>query len=227
MNRALVIAALLILLGGVYIAVTKWQKISNSPATPPASFSTTTLSAATTTQKEETKTYVIEANYPQFGISSVDATIKNAVDSAIADFKSIPANPANSSLPKNEFNSSFDAVYAGAEIVSVKLTLSEYTGGAHPNTALVAVNVDRATGRELSLDDALAMIGTTLQQVAEKVTVELRAKLDGSFFPEGAQAKAENYSTFLVNADTVTFIFGEYQVAPYAAGPQEVSFPRK
>ena len=44
--------------------------------------------------------------------------------------------------------------------------------------------------------------------------------------PEGADPKPENYNVFLVGKDKVTFIFNNYQVAPYAAGHQEVWFSR-
>ena len=46
-------------------------------------------------------------------------------------------------------------------------------------------------------------------------------------FEEGADTNPENFSSFVISADKVTFIFQQYQVAAYAAGPQEVSFERK
>src|SRR3989344_8523392 len=168
----------------------------------------------------------IEAHYPQVGISSVDAKIKAAVDKAIEVFKEYPANP-DSSVPQNEFTSSFSSVYKGQDVVSVKLSVTEYTGGAHPNTALIAVNVDPRSGRELTLDDALAMIGKSLHEVAEQSLKELKATLgEDIIFSEGAAAKPENYGTFTVGSDRITFIFQNYQVAPYSSGQQEVRFKR-
>ncbi|MDO8575767.1 MAG: DUF3298 domain-containing protein [bacterium] len=175
----------------------------------------------------DTPAYHIEVRYPQFGITSADEKIKEVVDKAVAAFKDYPANPAGSSVRQNELTGSFDSVYVGTDIVSVALSLSEDTGGAHPNTVIVGVNVDRATGKEISLDDALTMIGKTLPQVAGESLKELKATLgDDIIAPEGASATAENYSTFLVSYDRVTFIFNNYQVAPYAAGQQQVWFKR-
>ena len=176
----------------------------------------------------DTDTYHIEMHYPQFGIPSVDAKIKSVVDTAVDTFKEYPANPPDSSLPQNELTGSFASTYVGPDVVSVKLSLSEYTGGAHPNTVLIGINVDPRSGRELTLDDALSMIGKDLQQVADESLKELRSKLGDNVLDsaKGAEAKSENYSTFVVSKDKVTFIFNVYQVAPYAAGPQEVSFAR-
>ena len=182
---------------------------------------------------DDTATYHIEVRYPQFGIPSVDEKIKAAVDTALTEFRAYPANPLagqalESATPKNEFTGSFDAVYVGPEVVSVELLLSEYTGGAHPNTAVVSVNIDLKTGSEITLDDALARIGRTLPQVATQSLAQLKAAVgEDIIFPEGAGANPDNYGTFLIGTSTVTFVFQNYQVAPYAAGIQKVSFPLK
>lgn len=174
----------------------------------------------------ETDTYKYEVQYPVFGIAAVDTKIQSIVDSAVNAFKEYPANPPDSAVPQNEMTGSYDSIYVGPEIVSVQLSISEYTGGAHGNTVKIGVNVNTKTGREITLDDALVLIGMSLQEVAAASSLELKTKLSDAFFAEGAQAKAENYGTFLIDDDSVTFVFNAYQVGPYAAGPQKVSFKR-
>ena len=176
----------------------------------------------------DTDSYSVEARYPQFGIPLVDAKIKAVVDNAVAAFKSYPANPPESAVPKNEFTGSFNSTYVGADVVSVALSFSEYTGGAHGNTVIIGVNVDRKTGEDITLDEALLLIGKTLPEVSSESLVQLKAVLgEDMTFPEGAEPKADNYSVFLVSKDKVTFIFNNYQVAPYSAGPQSAEFARK
>ncbi len=176
---------------------------------------------------DETDTYSVRATYPQFGIPAIDATIKKSVDDAIAQFKQDAAGPLMTSA-KNEFISIFDSAYIGSDIVSAKLIYSEYTGGAHPNSIIVGLNFDRTTGKALSLEDALTLIDQSLEDVAAKSKEVLKTELhDGFQFPEGTDPKPENYSAFTVSAEKVTFAFQAYQVAAYAAGPQEVSFERK
>ncbi len=176
---------------------------------------------------ETSDSYAINITYPQFGVAAIDSQIKAAVDAAVDEIKSIPANPAGSATPQNSLDGSFNSVYIGPDAISVTLVLSQYTGGAHPMTILSGLNFDRTTGKRLGLEDALALTGLTVGEVSAQATAELQTKLGESFFPEGTTTNPENFSSFKISADKVTFIFQQYQAGPYAAGPQEVSFERK
>lgn len=197
-----------------------------APRVPVVSPSGDTFQMEVAEINDSSAAYAVNARYPQFGISSIDAQIQAAVDGAIAELKSLPPNPSDSATPQNSFDGTFGSIYAGPDVVSLELILSQYTGGAHPMTLVSGVNYDRTSGRQLMLEDALAMIGLTVEEVSAKATAELQAKLGESFFREGATTNPENFSSFLISKDTLTFIFQQYQVAPYAAGTQEVSFER-
>ncbi|MCR4325979.1 MAG: DUF3298 and DUF4163 domain-containing protein [Patescibacteria group bacterium] len=175
---------------------------------------------------EQTPAYDIDAQYPQFGLPAIDSQIKYAVEGAVAEFKTLPPNPPDSATTQNQFTGTFDKVYAGSDTVSLELILSQYTGGAHPMTLFAGLNFDRATGRLLLLDDALNLIGKTVQEVSDAASAQFREEFGDAFFSEGATDNPENFSSFIISADEVTFIFQQYQVAAYAAGAQEVSFPR-
>lgn len=222
------ILALLVLSGiayAVYSFAPRIPTLATGPAATTETSTEVTLEEKTVT--ESTNAYRIDAHYPQFGIPAFDTKVQAAIDSALTEFRSYPPNPSDSSTPQNELVSSYNSVYIGVDIASVALSISEYTGGAHGNTTIVGVNVDRATGKELTLEDALALIGKTLPEVADASLTQLKTTLgEDLIFPEGASAKAENYGTFLVSKDKVTFIFNNYQVAPYAAGQQQVWFKR-
>lgn len=223
MNRIFWYFLALVLLSAVaYVVVMYGPK---APASPAGSSSTGTEMTVRSVH-EDTAAYIVSAEYPQFGIPNVDARVKAAVDAAVSDFETLPPNPPDSATPQNQFTGAFDAVYAGPDVVSVELILSEYTGGAHDNTVIQAVNVNRQTGKELTLDDALAMTGLTLQQISGGAVTQLQSTLGTVAFPDGAAPTADNYGTFLVSADKITFVFQDYQVAPYSDGPQEVEFAR-
>ncbi len=225
MNRAVIIAVVLLLIGGGYALYKK-----TLPRVSADREVTQNAQITTATEKAETDTYTIDAQYPQFGIPSIDAEIKRLVELSISTFKSDVASgppPPGSAVTQYEFISRFDSVYVGADVVSAKLVVSTYMGGAHGMATINGLNFDRTTGRRLTPDDGFRMIGLTIEEVAAKAKKELQEKLGTDIIaPEGADPTAENYSTFLVNADKVTFVFQPYQVAPYAAGPQEVSFTR-
>lgn len=231
MNRIVgYLLALVVLVGIAYAIYAFMPRTPQLPAvtTPPTSTSSETgTEIKVETIYDDAVAYRIEARYPQFGIAAVDEKIKAVVDKTVAAFKEYPANPPNSSVSQNELTISFDSVYVGPDVVSAELLISEYTGGAHGNSIIIGVNVERATGEEISLDDALVLIGKTLPQVARASLIELKTTLgENIIFPEGADPKTENYGTFLVSKERVTFIFNNYQVAPYAAGHQEVWFKR-
>ena len=221
------VLAVLVLSGvayAVYVFVPRVPTL-NTGSAPEAAGTEVTVQEKVIT--ESTDTYKIDAHYPQSGIPALDGKVQAVIENALSEFRSYPANPRDSSAPQNELVSSYSSVYIGQDIASVALSISEYTGGAHGNTVIIGVNVDRTTGNELALDDALVLIGKTLPQVADASLVQLKATLGEDLtFPEGASATAENYSTFLVSQDRVTFVFNNYQVAPYSAGQQHVWFKR-
>ncbi len=214
---------LVILIGMLYLLFTYTHV--RAPFSLPAQSSGVQITTAQV--HDEGSSYTINVQYPQFGISAVDAQIQKAIDAAITEIKSYPANPPDSATPKNSLEGTFDSIYVGPDVVSVELILSQDTGGAHPITVLSGMNFDRTSGSELTLDDVQKMTGLTLQQIADGALTQLKAKLGGDLiFPEGAAPTADNYGTFLVGVDTLTFIFNDYQVAPYSSGPQKVTFPR-
>lgn len=176
---------------------------------------------------EEGPNYAIKVTWPRTGLAAADRKVKQLIDPMIADVKR-DSQLDTSSRAKYEVQASFTTSLAGPDLLSIRLLLYTYTGGAHGSTQIYGLNVDVASGRELNLDDALAMLGLTLPELADRAAAQLRTKLgDEMIFPEGAKPTRDNYSTFVIGRDQVTFVFQQYQVAPYAAGIAEVSLPRK
>ncbi|MDP2664357.1 MAG: DUF3298 domain-containing protein [bacterium] len=170
---------------------------------------------------------MIDVEYPQFGIPAADAFIKESMNADIARFKAIPPGPSDMATSRYDLRNVIESIYVGPDFISVKSTISEYTGGAHANGGFYGRNFDRTTGKQLFQDDAFRMIGLTLQEVSASATTQLKAKLGDNMFTEGANPNPENFRSFVISADKVTFIFTPYQVASYSQGNQEVSFPRK
>jgi hypothetical protein len=205
--------------------------IKGSPPsnTPSATTAPAKVSITKQTIKEETDRYAINLSYPQTGIAAADTQIKKMVDAEVSDIKKW-SNDAKGAPPsaagKYTLDGGFDTSLAGPDIVSIRQSVATYTGGAHGAHHVIGLNYDK-NGKALTLDDALAMTKLTLSQLSTQVTQELKAKLGRDFlFPEGAAPDRKNFETFLISPDKVTFVFQEYQVAPYVAGMQQVSVPR-
>lgn len=227
MNRALAISVVLLVAAAAYVVLTKYQG-PTSAGDAATSTPTSELEITTASEREETDTYTLDAKYPQFGVERIDAEIERLVGLLVATFKKDVADAGPSLSIPYDFQSDFESVYVGADIVSAKIVTSTYTGGAHGIVIVNGLNFDRNTGELLTLDDALAMTGLTLAQISEKAKSELQKKLGADIIaPEGAGPDPNNFGAFIIDKDKVTFIFQVYQVAPYAAGPQEVSFDRK
>ncbi len=224
MNRALIIAAILVVLGGGYALYKSLTRLPRVSQILPG------VQVVTATEKEEADTYTVNANYPQFGIPTIDENVRAVVSEAVAQFKEdIAAGPPppDSAVLRYEFESMFDSAYVGPDVISARLIISAYLGGAHGNAVIHGLNYDRETARVLTLDDALSMIDLTLEEVAGRAKTELAAKLGTDvIFLSGADPTPENYGTFVVGPEAVTFVFQLYQIALYAAGVQEVSFAR-
>lgn len=214
---SIVLGALLILIGGVWA-------VFNLPVTIPGIHAESEI--ATVTIVENTEAYTIDAQYPQFDIPDIDAQIRSDVERALTEFRALPKNPSDSATQKNTFTGRFENAYRGEDIVSVKLILSQYTGGAHNLTLISGVSFDRKTGKRLLLNDALPYIGKSVETISEVATAQFKEKFGEGFFSEGATSNPENFSSFVIEKDTVTFIFQQYQVAAYAFGPQAITFPR-
>ncbi len=225
-KTALMVITLVLLIGAGFIVYRFTGSNASLVATSTPQETEPKLSTAEI--HESTDAYVINVKYPQFGVASIDAQIRSDVDAAVKEIKDTPPIPEDSAAGENTLDGEFDSVYIGPDVISAKLVLSQYTGGAHGMTIFSGVNFDRTTGKRLTQQDAFRMIGMNVQQVSASASAQLKEKLGADvFFEEGADTNPENYSSFLVSKDKVTFIFQQYQVAPYAAGPQEVSFSRR
>jgi hypothetical protein len=177
--------------------------------------------------REETPEYSIDIEYPQTGFAS-DERVRYIAETAARELRDYAEQfpPGELSPGPYSLTSSIPSIYVSPEFVSIRFVLHSYTGGAHGGSVIHGFNNHRDDGAEVSLEDALSLVGLSLEAVANGVNEELTTRLGSSFFEDGALPVPENYETFVIDGDNVTFIFQEYQVGPYAVGPQEVAFPR-
>jgi hypothetical protein len=203
----------------VFVAVEGIWLFSHS-----SSQETSPIAMATSTIQADTDTYTINLAYPKFGIERADIQVQAIVDRAVDEFKAIPPNPTPIAA-KNELDGQFTPINQGPDILSALLEIYQFTGGAHGATVAYGLNF-HADGSAVTLDQALALIGKNLQQVSDAALGQLTERFEMVQFPEGATPTPENYATFVVSKDSVTFIFQQYQVEAYAAGMPQVTFPR-
>jgi hypothetical protein len=99
-------------------------------------------------------------------------------------------------------------------------------GAAHPGTYSITLNHDLAQGRELALGELFLPGSNYLEAIANYCKAELSKQpfFEGPF-AEGANPIPENYRNWNITSNGLMITFDEYQVAPYAAGPQVIQIP--
>ncbi|WKZ47236.1 MAG: RsiV family protein [Anaerolineales bacterium] len=122
----------------------------------------------------------------------------------------------------------YTLVYQRGDIWSLKFNFVGYSdGAAHPFHYSLTMNYDLEQGRKLSLDDLFVEDSGYLKTISSYCIAQLSKRDIGFFggFEQGADPTSENYRNWNIANEGLLITFDEYQVAPYAAGPQTVTVP--
>jgi len=189
--------------------------------------------------------YEIAVEYPQLSGASnasfdkFNQAVKNLVNSRVNEFKKGMVDPEREVPPDGSMGSDLGIGYTIAlardDLVSIQFTLSSYeSGAAHPNSSSEVLNFDLKNGKALKLGDLfnpgaryLAAISTYCIRDLKRQSKErgADAMLEDEQIQNGAAANPKNYKSWTVTKRSLGITFDSYQVAPYAAGPQQVSIP--
>ena len=116
-------------------------------------------------------------------------------------------------------------------IISYQTNTSCYLGGAHGSYVVFYFNFDKKTGKLLSISDIVPADKEKLMLKAmeEQLCKDWEAK-DLADLQEntGITMLGDLYLTnnFLIKGDSISFLFNQYEIAPYAAGLIGVTLPR-
>ncbi len=117
-------------------------------------------------------------------------------------------------------------------LMCLEISTYAYTGGAHPNSNTVYVNVDTRTGKRIALQDIFnTNFGEKLRPIAERYFRE-QCKIpegkrwsDLGFFFENDRFELND--NFILGKSGITFYFNPYEIAPYAFGVMKCFIPYK
>ncbi|WP_419785160.1 DUF3298 domain-containing protein [Pseudodesulfovibrio sp.] len=182
-------------------------------------------------QKENTKSFHVDVAYPVLCSEPATRLLRDHVADAVRDFKETDPEHDLAFFPHPyEMIVQYDTIPAAhGRLLAVSLITMVYTGGAHPNNWPDAWTFDLTDGHALTLDDIFPAPEGALQVLAPFVRARLRESLqdmvlDDMLLP-GTEPTRENYAKYFLSDQGLTFLFGPYQVAPYAAGEQRVTIP--
>ncbi|HRH55333.1 MAG TPA: RsiV family protein [Candidatus Paceibacterota bacterium] len=236
----------------IVLGFTIWYMATHQAPEPYAPFPGTVEEVVETLPPEvyeEHGTYFdIEATYPAetplkaSASAEADAEavslMEDFVDETIADFKRQGdfdnLTPADielmglSDTRKESIMISYEE-YAGADTVSYVYTLYVDTLGAHPNAFFRTFTFDRLSGEELKINELFVSGSDYLGRLSAIAEFELSKSLgefaDIEYIRQGVAKDAINFQSFAIDGENLVLVFPPYQVAPYAAGTQEVSIP--
>lgn len=122
-------------------------------------------------------------------------------------------------------------VYQTEHLISVSGTYYSYTGGAHPNTWMLGWNFDLQTGEfldpELLAEDAALQEAVIAELIRQAQTPDEDGVVAAEMYWEDYEDIIANWACYAVTFDEVGMdvVFSAYELAPYAAGPQEFHLP--
>lgn len=175
----------------------------------------------TKTAKEKTKKYDISVSYPQFiggNYAALNLALKNAGSKNLVEFKKYDAMPEM----QNYLDSGGYLEFANNNLAVFRFSEETFTGGAHPSHYTKTFNYDLKNNKILKLADLFKPNSKYLQKLSKLSKEKLEDNLD---FEDGIKPLAKNFSNFLITPKGLIIYFNEYQVASYAAGPQEILIP--
>lgn len=171
------------------------------------------------------KNLVVSLQYPVLGVASIDADIQDwaahTADSFQAEVSEVAAEQAC------EMKGTYRLVRATENIVSIIWDVWNFTGGAHGNLDIVTFVYDLRAGRALDLQDLFADEEGALNLLSrlsgEKLKESLGDMADEAMIKNGTTPDLDNFACVVPTPEGVRVYFQPYQVAPWAAGPQEVN----
>lgn len=158
----------------------------------------------------------------------VDRIVKDTVGSfrdEIVQANSVATLPPEIASLGSYIDLNYDIYHVDEALISIKFNVDWYgAGAAHPNTYSMTLNYDLQNAKVLELADLFKPKSKFLEALANYSTERLK-EAGVLIFPEGAEPKPENYRSWNISMNGLVINFDDYQVAPHAVGPQQVTVP--
>lgn len=165
----------------------------------------------------------------QLGNKSVEKKIQESIiKSTCADFEKSYTSlddfmaSLDSSADLGFMSVDADGMIVNAEhqILSILISQSSFTGGAHPNYFFTCLNFNVQTGEEIKMDELfISGYSRALDQIAEKEFRKQYGDDDWWFFKKGEFPLNDNFN---ITPGGLLFRFNPYEIGPYAAGAPQI-----
>lgn len=189
-----------------------------------------TLPVQTIKLNDQKPTYTIELSYPRTGHQAIDREIETWARGLAKDFAEGAKDQGPNPIGPWSADLSYVVVRNDGAMFAVHFTYYTYSGGAHPNSVFETFNFLLPDGMRVELAELFTRKG--IERISAMSIARLRQDLGGpdgmtdtDWIGRGAGPNARNFAAYVLLPNELAIYFDAYQVAAYAAGPQEVHIP--
>ncbi len=224
----------------IYGAYRLFQHSKPETVTP-----TTTAEVEVKKVTKSTDTISVDVTYPNVSgtgkeIEDTNLILRSDIDKRIASFEIEAEDSMNADidLPKDIKSSvigSPSIEEKNARYVSLFMGMEWYNrGAAHPSHTIDTYIYDYQNKKLVTVSDLFKQGSNYLTVLSKLSKEDLIAQskqgdmgyvYDEAMVTDGTAPRADNFSKILPIKDGLVIYFDEYQVAAYAAGPQQVTIP--
>lgn len=152
------------------------------------------------------------------GKSWSDASSPNLEDAARHFFDMYyEANDKASYYAAWEWTTSGDMLFLSENLLSLGIENFNYSGGAHPNTYSIYLNINLKTGKKIELRD-LVKNRKALEKLARRAFFQAKGITDSKLGMDSEEI-FQFPENFGITEEGLYFFYNPYEAGPYAAGP--------
>jgi len=189
------------------------------------------------TIKTFTQWYSVNVTYPEYYLSGqpiqdFNTAVAGEVTGFVEDFTDTAKQLALPEERRPDLKGSHFTYTAVNRVITAKIDLYPYLGGAHPGHQIITAAFDTTANTAIILSDLfvpgsryLERLSTLAEEALFTKYPELGFAFNAPTYREGFAPRAENFSHWALTDAGLIIFFIEYQIAPYAAGALEVEIP--
>jgi len=204
-----------------------------SPTNTPPSLNLNVISASYS-ENNQSPPSSINVSLPQLTgsddprVKAFNEAINLLIAGEIESFKNgLIGLPTPPQIAVSTFDTTYEVVYQGGNIWSLRFDISVYVdGAAHPGNLIHTFNYDFDRSQPIRLADLFLPVSDYLQALSDYCSKELTARDIGfNDATVGAEPTPKNYRNWNITPEGLVITFERGQVTAYAAPAQVVTIP--
>lgn len=169
--------------------------------------------------KDDTQTKIIQNINST--ISNTVTTAKDKIEKDSEEYKkSYEADSNKDNTIKYQYEAiyNYKIAYNKNNILSIPLTMYEFTGGAHGLTNIKSFNYDLVKEKELKLEDLFKANSNYKEVINNHIKEEISKQPEIYFQGQDGFSSIKDNQDFYISDEGIVIYFSLYDIAPYSSG---------